>query len=138
METITIFTSGISLGDPGLAAIGVQVLDAKGEVLKEVSEPIGNATDTFAEYQAVMRALHVVREHFGEKTNEMSFELKLSSEHVQRQLCAKSQINEPGLVPHFIEIHNMRVSSFPNLIFVQVGREANKEADRLVSEALDM
>lgn len=137
METITIFTDGGARGNPGPAAIGVYILDTNGKVLKEVSESIGNATNNFAEYQAVMRGLETVKQHFGSKTKDMHFEIKLDSELVKKQLNGEYQIKEPGLVPHFIAIHNLRVSSFPNLTFTHVRREFNKEADRLVNEALD-
>lgn len=137
METITIYTDGGSRGNPGPSAIGVYICDAKGTMIKEVSEAIGNATNNFAEYQAVMRGLQVAKEHFGKKTKELHFELKLDSELVKKQLNGEYQIKEPGLVPHFIEIHNLRVSAFPNLTLTHVRRELNKEADRLVNEALD-
>jgi ribonuclease HI len=137
MQKITIFTDGGSRGNPGPAAIGVQLQDESGKVIKEVAETIGNATNNFAEYQAVMRGLQTAKELYGKKTKEMVFEIKLDSELVKKQLNSEYQIKEPGLVPHFIEIHNMRVASFPNLIFTHVRREFNKEADRLVNEALD-
>lgn len=137
METITIYTDGGARGNPGPSAIGVQMLDTDGKVIKELSEKIGNATNNFAEYQAVMRGLQVATEHFGKRSKELNFVLKLDSELVQKQLSGEYQIKEPGLVPHFIEIHNMRVSSFPNIIFTHVQRELNTEADRLVNEALD-
>jgi len=137
MEKITIFTDGGSRGNPGPAAIGVYMTDAKGKVVKEVSETIGNATNNFAEYQAVMRGLQTAKERFGKKTKEMQFELKLDSELVKKQLNSEYQIKEIGLVPHFIEIHNLRVSSFPHLKLTHVPREKNKEADRLVNKALD-
>ncbi|MCA9359326.1 ribonuclease HI family protein [Candidatus Kaiserbacteria bacterium] len=137
MQKITIFTDGGSRGNPGPAAIGAYIVDANDKVLKEVSETIGNATNNFAEYQAVMRGLQTVKEMYGKKTKEMEFELKLDSELVKKQLSGEYQIKEPGLVPHFIEIHNLRVSNFPNLVFTHVRREFNKEADRLVNEALD-
>lgn len=137
MQKITIFTDGGSRGNPGPAAIGAYIVDANDKVLKEVSETIGNATNNFAEYQAVMRGLQTVKEMYGKKTKEMEFELKLDSELVKKQLSGEYQIKEPGLVPHFIEIHNLRVSNFPNLVFTHVRREFNKDADRLVNEALD-
>ena len=137
METITIFTDGGSRGNPGPAAIGVQILDQNGKVIKEVAEAIGNATNNFAEYQAVMRGLQVAKDHFGQRTTELQFEIKLDSELVKKQLNGEYQIKEPGLVPHFIEIHNMRVASFPNLVFTHLRREFNTEADRLVNEVLD-
>ena len=138
METITIFTDGGSRGNPGPSAIGVYIIDAQGKAIKEVAETIGNATNNFAEYQAVMRGLQIAKELFGKKTNDIQFEIKLDSELVKKQLNSEYQINEPGLVPHFIEIHNMRVASFPNLTFTHISRELNKEADRLVNEALDV
>lgn len=137
METVTIFTDGGSRGNPGPAAIGVQILDGNGKVLKEVSETIGNATNNFAEYQGVMRGLQTAKEMFGKKSKDMEFELKLDSELVKKQLNGEYQIKEAGLVPHFIEIHNLRVANFPNLKLTHVPRAQNKEADRLVNEALD-
>lgn len=137
METVTIFTEGGSRGDPGPAAVGAQLVGADGVVLGEVSEIIGNASNNFAEYFAVMRALQIAKELFGEQTNEIQFELKLDNELVKKQLNGEYQIKEPGLVPLFIEIHNMRITHFPNFMVTQVQREFNKEANRLVNEALD-
>ena len=137
METITIFTDGGSRGNPGPAAIGVHVVNADGKMLMQVAETIGNATNNYAEYWAVVRALQAAKEHFGKRTDDIQFVLKLDSELVKKQLNNEYQIKEPGLVPLFIEIHNMRGASFPNLIFIHLSREQNKEADMLVNQALD-
>lgn len=137
MEKITIFTRGSSTKDLGPAAVGAQILNSKGKVLKEVSEAIGNATNDYAEYFAVVRALQVAKEHFGKKTKSIKFELKLDSELVKKQLNGECQIKEISLIGHFIEIHNLRVSSFFNLKFILIRRELNKEADRLAKKALD-
>jgi len=137
MEKIIIYTDGGARGNPGPAAIGVQIQDEQGKVIKEVSETIGNGTNNFAEYQAVAVALETAKKMFGKKTKDTNFEIRLDSELVKKQLNSEYQIKDPGLVPLFIEIHNLRVSSFPNLTFTHVRREKNKEADRLVNEALD-
>jgi len=137
MEKIYIYTDGGSRGNPGPAAIGVYITDAKGTMVREVAETIGNATNNFAEYQGVLRGLQTVKEMYGKKAKEMEFELRLDSELVKKQLNGEYQIKDAGLVPHFIEIHNIRVSAIPNLILTHVRREKNKEADRLVNEALD-
>jgi ribonuclease HI len=137
MEKIIVYTDGGARGNPGPAAIGVQVQDAGGKVLAEVSEAIGNATNNFAEYQAVATALATLKKTYGKKTKEHQVELRLDSELVQKQLSHEYQIKEPGLVPLFIEIHNLRVANFPHLTFTHVKRAKNKEADRLVNEALD-
>ena len=102
-----------------------------------MSETIGNATNNFAEYYAVMRGLQEAKDVFGKSTKQMQVEVKLDSELVKKQLSAEYQIKEPGLVPFFIEIHNMRIASFPRITFTHISRELNKEADRLVNEALD-
>jgi len=137
MKKITIYTDGGSRGNPGPAAIGAYMVDENQKVIKEVSETIGNATNNYAEYFAVVRALQTAKDQFGKKVKDIDFELKLDSELVKKQLNGEYQIKDPGLVPHFIEIHNLRVASFPKLTFTHIKRELNKEADRLVNEALD-
>jgi ribonuclease HI len=137
MEKIIAYTDGGARGNPGPAAIGVQILNADGAVLKEVSECVGNATNNFAEYQAVAVALETIQKMFGKKTKEMMVEICLDSELVKKQLNGEYQIKEPGLVPLFILIHNYRVASFPHLVLTHVPREKNNEADRLVNAALD-
>ena len=136
MDTITIFVAGDSRGNPGPAAIGVRILDARNEVLAEVSESIGNATNNFAEYYAVMRGLQTVEEILGDNTQKVKLEVKLSNEIVKLQLNGEHQIKEPGLVPYFIEIYNMRVSSFPNITFTHISRALNEEAQGLLLKVL--
>lgn len=136
-ENIIVHTDGGARGNPGPAAVGVYIISADGKVLKEVAEHIGNSTNNFAEYQAVKVGLETLKKMYGKQTKDMHIEVKLDSELVQKQLAGEYQIKEPGLVPNFIEIHNLRVSNFPKLKFTHVPREQNKEADRLVNEALD-
>jgi len=137
METIIAYTDGGARGNPGLAAAGVFITNSAGEKIREVKESLGNGTNNFAEYYGVMLALQTLKQIYGKKTKEMAFEIRLDSELVKKQLNNEYQIKEPGLVPMFIEIHNLRVSGFPNLTLTHVRRELNKEADRLVNEALD-
>lgn len=137
MQQLIVYTDGGARGNPGPAAVGVYITDQNGSVLKEVKQTIGNATNNFAEYQAVAVALETLKQLYGKKTKEMQIELKLDSELVKKQLNGEYQIKEPGLVPFFIEIHNLRVANFPHLTFVHVPRAQNKQADRLVNEALD-
>jgi len=137
MEKIIAFTDGGARGNPGPAGIGVYIQDEHGKMLKEVSQFLGNATNNFAEYNGVMVGLQTLKAMFGKKTKEMHFEIRMDSELVKKQLNGEYQIKEPGLVPYFIEIHNMRVSSFPNLTLTHIPREKNKEADRLSNVAMD-
>ena len=84
-----------------------------------------------------MRALSEMKRVLGKKTKEVKVEVRLDSELVKKQLSGEYQIKEPSLVPQFIEIHNLRVSSFPHIHFVHIPREKNKEADRLANDAMD-
>ena len=137
MKKIICYTDGGARGNPGPAGIGVYITDADGEVIGEVSEFIGNGTNNFAEYAAVILALKTLKKEFGKETKNLDVEVRLDSELAQKQLSYQYQIKEPGLVPQFIEIHNLRVKDFPHITFVHVPREKNKEADRLANEAMD-
>lgn len=137
MEKIIAYTDGGARGNPGPAAVGVYITDADGHEIVSVQETIGNATNNLAEYQGVLRALEELKSRYGKKSRELDVELRMDSELVKKQLNDEYQIKDPGLVPLFMEIHNLRVSHFPNLTYTHVRRENNKEADRLVNDALD-
>lgn len=137
METIICYTDGGARGNPGPAGIGVYVTDANGTMLQEIKQAIGNGTNNFAEYQAVLVGLETLKAMYGKATKTIKFEIRLDSELVKKQLNAEYQIKEPGLVPLFIAIHNLRVSAFPNLTLTHIPRAQNKQADRLVNEVLD-
>ena len=137
MKKVICYTDGGARGNPGPAAIGVYITDEAGVMLEEVGQTIGNSTNNFAEYQAVLVGLQTLRVMLGDETAITDIEIRLDSELVKKQLNAEYQIKEPGFVPMFIEIHNMRVASFPHLTFTHIPREENTEADRLVNEALN-
>jgi ribonuclease HI len=137
MQKVICYTDGGARGNPGPAAIGVYITDEAGQMLREVGQVIGNSTNNYAEYHAVMVGLETLVEVLGETSKTTQVEMRLDSELVKKQLNAEYQIKEPGLVPLFIAIHNLRVAHFPHLALTHIPREENKEADRLVNEALD-
>lgn len=132
-----IYTDGGSRGNPGPAAIGVVICDEKGRVLKKYSESIGEATNNEAEYQAVIFALKKVKALFGKaKAKKMALEIRTDSELVVSQLSHQYKIVEKNLQPLFLQVWNLMIDFGP-MKFVAVPREQNKEADRMVNEALD-
>jgi ribonuclease HI len=137
MKKVICYTGGKTLGNPGPAAIGVYITDEVGVMLGEVVETIGNSTDTFAEYQAVLTGLQTLKSILGDKSVTTSIEIRLESELVKKQLNAELEIKEPGFVPMFIEIHNIRVVSVPNLTFALIPSADNKVVKRLLNEALE-
>jgi len=133
---ITIYTDGGSRGNPGPAAIGI-VIQKEDQTLKKYSEFIEEKTNNEAEYEAVLFALRKVKLLFGKKeAKEMEVEILMDSELVANQLNHQYKIKEKNLQPLFIKIWNLAID-FKNVHFSYIPREKNKEADRLVNEALD-
>lgn len=137
MKRIICYTDGGARGNPGPAGAGAVAKDDAGEVIFEGSQFLGNATNNYAEYAAVVLALTELKRRFGKETKNMDVEVRMDSELVQKQLSNEYQIKEPSLVPQFIEIHNLMVASFPAVRFVHVRREQNEHADRLANDAMN-
>lgn len=137
MEKVIVYTDGGARGNPGPAAIGVVIKDASGRVIKSYGEAIGEATNNEAEYRAVIFALAKLKSLLGKKnTAGLAVEVNLDSELVVKQLRGEYKIEEERLFPLFIKIWNLKMD-FREVKFRQVPREKNREADRLVNEALD-
>jgi len=135
---IEIHTDGGARGNPGLAAIGV-FATVDGNHLFSLSEKIGHTTNNVAEYTAVIRALETIQEKqlSSEKTR-----FVLDSELIVRQITGTYKVKQPHLqeLRHQIVtlINGLREQKILNqLVFVNVPREKNKDADKLVNDALD-
>lgn len=138
VNKIIIYTDGGSRGNPGPAGVGVVIADAKGNIIKEYSKFIGTKTNNEAEYEAVILALQKIKQLFGkDKAKNMEIEMRMDSELVARQLGGKYKIMEEKLFPLFIKIWNLRME-LGEILFAEIPREKNREADRLANEAMDM
>ena len=132
-----LYTDGGSRGNPGEAAIGVVICNNNGEALKKYGEPIGQATNNEAEYQALIFALKKMKQVFGKaKMAEAQIEVRMDSELIVKQLSHQYKIEEPNLQQLFLQVWNLMLDFGP-IKFVAVPRERNKEADRLVNQALN-
>lgn len=134
---IRVYTDGGSRGNPGPAAIGVVICGPDGNLLTSYGKAIGRKTNNEAEYGAVVFALAKVKSLFGgTKAKATTLEVFMDSELVQRQLSGQYKIEEERLFPFFIKIWNLRID-FRAVTFTHIPREKNRDADRLVNEALD-
>jgi ribonuclease HI len=134
---LVIYADGGSRGNPGPAAAGVVIQDKNGSEIKKYGQFLGRQTNNEAEYQAVILALKKIKQIFGKKeTQKMSLEIRIDSELVANQLNAEYKIEEERLFPFFIEIWNLK-QDFGRIKFVLIPREKNRQADRLVNQALD-
>ena len=139
MKKITIYTDGGSRGNPGKAAIGAVFCNEKEEVIKRFGEYFGdNLTNNEAEYQAVIFALKKFKAVFGKKIAEVSeVEVRSDSELLVKQMSGIYKIEDEKIQKFFIEIWNLQID-FKGVKFKAIPREKNREADKLVNEALDL
>lgn len=135
MKKVTIFTDGGARGNPGPAAIGVRYLDEEKKVLEELSEYIGEATNNVAEYKAVERALEQLPQIFDD-TKAVQVTFYLDSQLVERQLNGEYKIKDQNLKT-FAEAIKRLAETCASVEYNHVRRSENREADRLVNEALD-
>jgi len=148
MDKVLIYTDGGARNNPGPAGVGVVILNgtrstdstgspqaSSGQAKKvELKKYIGERTNNWAEYEAVVLALTEAKKR-GLAGREI--EMRMDSELIQRQLTDKYQVKEETLWPQYMKVHNLVVAHFPHITFVHVRREENKDADRLVNEAID-
>ncbi|MBU3934413.1 ribonuclease HI family protein [Patescibacteria group bacterium] len=138
MKKFIIYTDGGSRGNPGLAAIGVVIQNEKEQELKKYGEYLGdNLTNNEAEYQAVIFALKKFKALFGKKLAEHTeIEIKCDSEFLVLQVNGEYKVLDEKIQKLFIELWNLRLD-FKKTKFKHISRDKNKEADKLVNEALD-
>lgn len=137
MKKIIIYVDGGSRGNPGPAAVGIIFCNQKGQIFKKYSEFLGKLTNNEAEYFAFIFALEKFKEIFGKKlAKKTEIEIRSDSELVINQIKGKYKILEPGLQKLFLELWNLRLD-FAKVSFRKIARQRNKEADKLVNQALD-
>ena len=132
MEKIIIYTDGGARNNPGPAGAGVFIQDGHKRI--ECKKYLGERTNNWAEYEAVILALTEAKKR---GLGNREIEVRMDSELIQRQLTNEYQIKEETLWPQYMKVHNLIVAHFPHITFAHVPREENKEADRLVNEAID-
>ena len=137
-ESLQINTDGGARGNPGPAAIGVYAHVNDNQVFS-ISKSIGITTNNVAEYQAVISALEEI-----DKRNLLINKLNfvLDSQLVVRQITGQYKVKQPHLQQLNQQISqklqslkdNKQIVSFS---FSDVLRDKNKQADKLVNQALD-
>jgi ribonuclease HI len=128
---LVINVDGGARGNPGPAAIGVVVSDADGNVVDELAEPIGHATNNVAEYRALLRGIEWAR---GLGADEL--EIVGDSELVARQVTGAYKVKHPSMKPLYEETV-AALRAFDRWSIRTVPRDQNAGADALVNQALD-
>ena len=124
---------GGSRGNPGTAGDGAVVLDAvTGEVLAEVSEAIGHATNNVAEYSGLVAGLRAA----GKLAPGAAAEVRIDSKLVVEQMSGRWQIKHPDLRP-LAAAARQAARELGRVTYTWVPRERNTHADRLANQAMD-
>lgn len=131
MKKLIIHTDGGARSNPGPAGLGVYITAPDGEVIMEHSRYLGAQTNNHAEYMAIVDAL----EH-AKKLGAEEVDMFMDSELAVKQLNHEYKVRNPGLAVLFVRVLDL-TRSFKKVRFTHVRREYNKQADRLVNEAID-
>lgn len=122
---------GGARGNPGPAAYGVVIRNARGEVIKEWGEYLGIQTNNVAEYSGLLAALdYAVRENHG------TMKVLSDSELLVRQMLGEYRVKNPALKTLYDRAQAL-ARKLQQFSIEHVLRERNRDADRLVNQVLD-
>jgi len=129
---LLIHTDGAARGNPGPAGAGAILRDAaSGEVLAEIAEPLGRATNNVAEWTAVRLALEEAM-----LQGATHVDLRMDSELVARQISGVYRVKHRDLKPIHAAVMEM-LRSLDGYTVGHVPRALNTDADRLSNVAID-
>ena len=122
---------GGARGNPGPAAVAAVLATPEGEVLEEISETIGPATNNVAEYRALLLGIERAQ-----ALGASELDLVGDSELIVRQVKGEYKVKDPTLRELHAQVR-AALGGFDRWSIRHVRREHNAEADRLVNDALD-
>ncbi len=128
---IILHIDGGSRGNPGPAAYGVTVEDARGAPLAGLSKFLGHATNNVAEYHGLLAALDYALENRHRRVLILT-----DSELLARQMEGVYKVKSPDLKPLFARARDL-VARLEHVSIRHVPREQNAAADKLANQALD-
>ncbi len=131
---LTANIDGAARGNPGLSGVGVILFDENGECVFEHAEFLGTATNNMAEYTALLRCLHAVKDKFP-----MCSELHIrsDSELLVKQINGSYRVRDTKLQVYFREAHTLMGTAPWKCTVEHVPREQNRDADRLANRGID-
>jgi ribonuclease HI len=126
-----IYSDGASRGNPGPAGIGAVILNEKGEIIHEIAQFIGEATNNVAEYKALLAALD-----YCVKKKISPVEILADSQLLIRQLSGEYKVKHENIKPLYQKakgyLAHLQITGYKH-----VPRELNKAADKLANQGID-
>jgi len=131
-KEIRAYTDGGSRGNPGPAAAGFVLTDSRGVQLEAKAFFLGRTTNNVAEYTAIIKALEAAKRIRGKRVTVFS-----DSELVVRQLNGQYKVKSEQVRPLYRQATAL-IDEFEDCEVQHIAREKNKEADKLVNQALNL
>jgi ribonuclease HI len=119
-----------TVDNPAEGAIGIVLRDTKGNTVAEISERIGPAINTVAEYRALIEGLKLARSRGIGRLR-----VFVDSELVVDQVNGRARVGKEHIRPLHEEACSL-LAGFPNVRVAWVPRKWNGEADALATRAL--
>ena len=129
--TLSIFCDGGARGNPGPAAYGF-VIKKNGQIIKREGGTLGVATNNFAEYTALIKALGWLAENY----QGQDLEVRMDSKLVVSQLSGIYKVKDARIRELVFEVRTLE-NQFGQIKYIHIAREQNWEADQMVNQALD-
>lgn len=129
MREVEIYIDGASKGNPGPSGIGV-VISKDGEILKNISHYIGEATNNIAEYTALIYGLKASLMMKADR-----LKINTDSQLLHRQMRRLYKIKNPNIMRLYIQVTHL-LSAFKEVKVNYIPREQNRGADKLATQAI--
>lgn len=129
MRQLEIYIDGAAKGNPGPAGIGVVIVQG-GEVLKNIANFIGNATNNVAEYTALIYALQEALLLKAE-----SLKINTDSQLLCRQIKKEYKVKNANIRVLYNQALHL-LSGFKEISLNHIARENNRGADKLANLAI--
>ena len=128
---LVLHLDGGARGNPGPAAIGVVITGQDGELIDELAERIGVASNNVAEYHGLLLGLERAR-----ALGASEIEVINDSELIAKQVQGAYKVKHPAMRPLYLEAMQA-LRGFERWSIRTVPRAQNAEADALVNATLD-
>lgn len=131
LKHLKIYFDGGSRGNPGPSAVGAVLYDDKDKKLEQLSSYIGDHTNNMAEYMALDSVLDMAQKY---KCSRII--LFTDSKLLHNQVKKIWKIKDKNILEIFLNI-SKKLAGYDVVDLRLIPREKNREADRLVNQALD-
>jgi ribonuclease HI len=130
-DEVVVWTDGGARGNPGPAGYGVVVTTPGGEVLAQLAEGIGWATNNVAEYRGAIAGLEQALALGARRVR-----VRADSLLVVNQQKGLWKVKNPALRDLWVQTRRL-AGQFERVTWEHVPRERNRRADALANQAMD-